>query len=183
MNKKGIFIAVISTIFIGVLIGVYFYFKPASVSSTGEADFNKDMGVWLQELDKDTSASKNFATYINKSVRFDAEILDITGDSSVTLQLGNSQNAWPMEVYANFDASMKSELAGLLVGDQITIQCVCNGLEIPSSTVSDDPAMALLDEVSGKQMKLSRCAIIEHKPVKPDVSTSHEHETDSTSNH
>jgi|GEM_PF-280265 len=180
MNKKRIILLIAAIVGLGIVYGIYMYFKPASVSSTGEPDFNINLTTWLNDLDADTAATSTFSAYINKSIKFDAYVSDVVGDSSITLMLSPGKEESPIEVYANFDASMKKEVEAVVAGDAVTLQCICNGLEIPSTDPSDE-GMALLDDLGSKQLKLSRCHLINHSKKESDLSVSREHETSETS--
>jgi hypothetical protein len=174
MNKKRIILIFSAIACIGILYGIYLYFKPASVSSTGEPDYKISLTTWLNDLDQDTAAQKTFSKYINKSIQFEAYVADVIGDTSITLMLTPGKENSPIEVYANFDASMQKEVEGIVAGDAVTIQCICNGLEIPSSSDMEDPGMALLNEVGAKQLKLSRCSIVKHSKNEADLTVSRE---------
>jgi hypothetical protein len=176
MNKKRIIVVISTIALLGILSGIYLYFKPASVSSTGEPDFKISLETWLNDLDSDTAATTTFSKYINKSVQFDAFVSDVVGDSSITLMLTPGKQESPIEVYANFDASMLKEVEAVVAGDKITIQCICNGLEVPSDS-NGDAGMELLDEIGSKQLKMSRCALIKHTKNEADLSVSREHES------
>ena len=182
MNKKRIILSTVAVVGLMIIYGIYMYFKPASVSSTGEPDFKINLTTWLNDLDSDTAATKNFSKYINKSIRFDAFVSDVVGDSSITLMLTPGNEESPIEVYANFDASMKKEVEAVVAGDAVALQCICNGLEVPAAS-SEDDAMALLDEIGSKQIKLSRCSLINHTKKESDLSVSREHQAaESTEN-
>ncbi|MFN5889552.1 MAG: hypothetical protein ACK448_04085 [Bacteroidota bacterium] len=176
MNKKRIIVVISAIVAVGIISGIYLYFKPASVSSTGEPDFKVSLEAWLNDLDQDTAATKTFSKYINKSVQFDASVADVVGDSSITLMLTPGKEDSPIEVYANFDASMLKEVEAVVAGDAVTIQCVCNGLEIPS-TSNEDPGMELLNEFGSKQLKMSRCALLKHSKNQADLTVSREHQS------
>ncbi len=175
MNKKRIIVIISAIALLGIVSGIYLYFKPASVSSTGEPDYKISLETWLNDLDSDTAVTTTFSKYINKSVQFDAFVSDVVGDSSITLMLTPGKEESPIEVYANFDASMLKEVEAVVAGDKITIQCICNGLEVPSDS-NGDVGLELLDEIGSKQLKMSRCALIKHTKNEADLSVSREHE-------
>lgn len=175
MNKKRIIVIVASIFAVGVITGLYLYFKPASVSSSGEPDYKVTLNTWLADLDSDTAASRNFSKYINKSVQFEAFVSDVFGDTSITLLLSPGKEESPIEVYANFDASLLKEVEAVVVGDGVTVQCICNGLEIPETSMEEDPGLALLNEMGSKQLKLSRCSLLKHSKNEADLSVSLEH--------
>ena len=165
MNKRNIILALLAIFITGIAIGYYLYTKPAEIKSTGNPDFQKDINSWVKELDSDTRAANTFSSFVGKSVRLTAEVSDVMGDLSVTLQL--KSGVAEFVVNANFQASMNNVVSGVVSGDVVTVQCICDGLVVPMS--ADD----LFTE---KKIDLSRCDLLKHEKHQSDVSRSVEHE-------
>lgn len=165
MNKKYFIITILIIFFIGLAIGYYLYTKKAQIKSTGAPDFEKDITAWVKELNTDTSASLTFSAFIGKSVKLDAEVIDIKGDSSKTLQLKTGIEDF--FVNANFHQSIAPEISGVVIGDRVIVQCVCDGLALPESAD---------DLFSEKIIQLSRCNLLQLTKKETDVSESHEHQ-------
>ncbi len=164
MNKRNIILTLLAIFITGSAI-VYYLSKPAEIKSTGNPDFQKDINSWVKELDSDTRAANTFSSFVGKSVRLTAEVSDVVGDSSVTLQLKSGVEEFV--VNANFQASMNNVVSGVVSGDVVTVQCICDGLVVPMS--ADD----LFTE---KKIDLSRCDLLKHEKHQSDVSRSVEHE-------
>jgi hypothetical protein len=92
------------------------------------------------------------------------------GDSSITLQLRTGVEGFNLN--ANFHQDFKNAVGGVVAGDKVTLQCVCDGLVVPAS--ADD----LFAE---KKIDMSRCTLLKLEQHKADVSKSVDHE-DSASN-
>ena len=69
-------------------------------------------------------------------------------------------------VNANFHASMNSAVSGVVAGDMVTVQCVCDGLVVP---------MSADDLFAEKKIDMSRCTILNLEQHKADVSKSLDH--------
>jgi len=164
MNKRNIILTLLAIFITGIAIGYYLYTKPAEIKSTGNPDFQKDINQWVKELDADKSASNTFSSFVGKSVKLTAEVGDVMGDSSVTLQLKSGVQGF--DVNANFQASMNNVVSGVVSGDVVTVQCICDGLVVPMS--ADD----LFTE---KKIDLSHCDLLKHEKHQSDVSRSVEH--------
>ena len=149
-----------------IALGFYLWHKPAEVKSLGKPDYEKNLLDWVASLDSDPHADQTFMAFIGKSVKFNAVVSEIKGDSSITLQLESGKVGFLVD--ANFDVSMKEEVGSVLTGDSVTLQCECNALNLPQNT--DD----LLSE---KLMKLGRCNLLKRSTSVPDLSKSHEHDT------
>ena len=170
MNKRNIILTVLAIFVMGIAIGYYLYTKPSEIKSTGNPDFEKDINAWVKELDSDTGAANTFSSFVDKSVKLTAEVGDVVGDSSVTLQLKSGVEGF--FVNANFHTSMNSAVSGVVAGDIVTVQCVCDGLVVP---------MSADDLFAEKKIDLSRCDLLKHEKHQSDVSRSVDHETsDST---
>ena len=165
MNKRNILLTLLAIFILGIGIGYYLYTKPSENKSTGTPDFEKDINQWVTELNADTAAAKTFSTFVGKSVKLTAEVGDVLGDSSVTLQLKSGVEGFM--VNANFHASMNSAVSGVVAGDMVTVQCVCDGLVVP---------MSAYDLFAEKKIDLSRCDLLKHEKHQSDVSRSVEHE-------
>ena len=165
MNKRNIILTLLAIFITGIAIGYYLYTKPAEIKSTGNPDFQKDINSWVKELDSDTRAANTFSSFVGKSVRLTAEVSDVMGDLSVTLQL--KSGVAEFVVNANFQASMNNVVSGVVSGEVVTVQCICDGLVVPMS--ADD----LFTE---KKIDLSRCDLLKHEKHQSDVSRSVEHE-------
>jgi len=165
MNKRNIILTVLAIFVLGLGIGYYLYTKPSAIKSTGAPDFEKDINQWVKELDADTGAANTFSAYVGKSVKLTAEVGDVVGDSSVTLQLKSGVEGF--FVNANFHTSMNSVVSGVVAGDVVTVQCVCDGLVVP---------MSADDLFAEKKIDLSRCDLLKHEKHQSDVSRSVDHE-------
>jgi len=165
MNKRNIILTVLAIFVLGLGIGYYLYTKPSAIKSTGAPDFEKDINQWVKELDADTGAANTFSAYVGKSVKLTAEVGDVVGDSSVTLQLKSGVEGF--FVNANFHTSMNSVVSGVVAGDMVTVQCVCDGLVVP---------MSADDLFAEKKIDLSRCDLLKHEKHQSDVSRSVDHE-------
>ena len=165
MNKRNILFTLLAIFILGIGIGYYLYTKPSENKSTGTPDFEKDINQWVKELDADTGAANTFSAYVGKSVKLTAEVGDVLGDSSVTLQLKSGVEGFL--VNANFHTSMNSVVSGVVAGDIVTVQCVCDGLVVP---------MSADDLFAEKKIDLSRCDLIKHEKHQSDVSRSVDHE-------
>jgi len=165
MNKRNIILTLLAIFITGIAIGYYLYTKPAEIKSTGNPDFQKDINQWVKELDADKSASNTFSSFVGKSVRLTAEVSDVMGDSSVTLQLKSGVEGF--FVNANFHASMNNVVSGVVSGDVVMVQCICDGLVVP---------MSADDLFAEKKIDLSHCDLLKHEKHQSDVSRSVEHE-------
>jgi hypothetical protein len=165
MNKRNIILTLLAIFIVGIAIGYYLYTKPAEIKSTGNPDFEKDINQWVRELDADTGAANTFSAYVGKSVKLTAEVGDVVGDSSVTLQLKSGVEGF--FVNANFHTSMNSVVSGVVAGDVVMVQCVCDGLVVP---------MSADDLFAEKKIDLSRCDLLKHEKHQSDVSRSVDHE-------
>ena len=166
MNKRNIILTVLAIFVLGLGIGYYLYTKPSAIKSTGAPDFEKDINQWVKELDAETGAANTFSAFVGKSVKLTAEVGDVVGDSSVTLQLKSGVEGF--FVNANFHTSMNSVVSGVVAGDVVTVQCVCDGLVVP---------MSADDLFAEKKIDLSRCDLLKHEKHQSDVSRSVDHET------
>jgi translation initiation factor IF-1 len=166
MNKRNIILTVLAIFVLGLGIGYYLYTKSSAIKSTGAPDFEKDINQWVKELDADTGAANTFSAFVGKSVKLTAEVGDVVGDSSVTLQLKSGVEGF--FVNANFHTSMNSVVSGVVAGDVVTVQCVCDGLVVP---------MSADDLFAEKKIDLSRCDLLKHEKHQSDVSRSVDHET------
>jgi len=165
MNKRNIILTLLAIFVLGIGIGYYLYTKPSAMKSTGTPDFEKDINQWVKELDADTGAANTFSAFVGKSVKLTAEVGDVVGDSSVTLQLKSGVEGF--FVNANFHASMNAVVSGVVAGDVVTVQCVCDGLVVP---------MSADDLFAEKKIDLSRCDLLKHEKHQSDVSRSVDHE-------
>jgi hypothetical protein len=165
MNKRNIILTLLAIFIAGISIGYYLYTKPAETKSTGNPDFEKDINQWVKELDADTGAANTFSSFVGKSVKLTAEVGDVVGDSSVTLQLKSGIEGF--FVNANFHASMNNVVSGVVAGDIVTVQCICDGLVVP---------MSADDLFAEKKIDLSHCDLLKHEKNQSDVSRSVDHE-------
>lgn len=138
------------------------YNEEADTVTVGEADFNMKPSALISEFEKD--AEKANATYIGKSVRFSASVIEMAGDSSILIKM----NSWKGEytVNCNFDKTQKEKLASVLPGDSLDVQCSCSGLTKPSDE------MSLLSESS---LDMTRCNLLKWYQNKPNIGTDVEH--------
>jgi hypothetical protein len=91
---------------------------------------------------------------------------DVVGDSSVTLQLKSGVEGF--FVNANFHVSMSNVVSGVVAGDIVTVQCICDGLVVP---------MSADDLFAEKKIDLSHCDLLKHEKNQSDVSRSVDHES------
>jgi hypothetical protein len=170
MNKRRILWVVLAIFIFGFGIGYYLWNNAPENQTTGAPDFEKNLTEWVTALDADTAAARTFSTFVGKTVKFSGEVADVMGDSSITLQLKTGVEGFNLN--ANFHQDYKNAVSGVVAGDQVTLQCVCDGLVVPAS--ADD----LFAE---KKIDMSRCALLKLEQHKADVSKSVDHE-DSASN-
>ncbi|MFM8996335.1 MAG: hypothetical protein ACKOI1_08800 [Bacteroidota bacterium] len=169
MNKRRILWLVLVLFIVGLFTGYYLWNKAPENQVAGKPDFEKNLNDWVAELNADTGAARTFSAFVGKSVKFSGEVADVMGDSSLTLQIKTGVEGFYLN--ANFHQDYQSTVSGIVAGDVVTLQCICDGLMVPSAD----------DLFSEKQIDMSRCTLLKHEPHKADVSKSVEHEqTDST---
>ncbi len=170
MNKRRILWVVLVLFIVGLITGYYLWNKAPENQASGTPDFEKNLTQWVQELDADTGAARTFSAFVGKSVKFSGEVADVLGDSSLTLQIKTGVEGFNLN--ANFHQDYQSSVSGIVAGDLVTLQCICDGLVVP---------MSADDLFAEKKIDMSRCTLIKHEPQQTDVSQSVEHEqTDST---
>jgi hypothetical protein len=63
---------------------------------------------------------------------------------------------------------MSNVVSGVVAGDIVTVQCICDGLVVP---------MSADDLFAEKKIDLSRCDLLKHEKHQSDVSRSVDHES------
>ncbi|MBM3439115.1 MAG: hypothetical protein FJX91_08315 [Bacteroidetes bacterium] len=169
MNKRRILWLVLVLFIVGLVIGYYLWNKAPENQVAGKPDFEKNLNEWVAELNADTGAARTFSAFVGKSVKFSGEVVDVMGDSSLTLQIKTGVEGFNLN--ASFHQDYQSTVSGILAGDVVTLQCICDGLMVP---------MSADDLFAEKKIDMSRCTLLKHEPHKADVSKSVELEqTDS----
>ena len=164
MNKRRILGVVLVLFIIGLVIGYKLWTTPPENQTAGEPDFKKNLQEWVTTLDADTAAATTFSTFVGKSVKFSGEVADVLGDSSLTLQIKTGVEGFNLN--ANFHQDYKSTVSGVVAGDVVTLQCICDGLMVP---------MSADDLFAEKKIDMSRCTILNLEQHKADVSKSLDH--------
>lgn len=164
MNKRRILWIVLVLFIVGCLVGYKLWTTPPENQSAGAPDFEKNLQEWVSSLDADTGAARTFSAFVGKSVKFSGEVADVMGDSSLTLQIKTGVEGF--NVNANFHQDYKSTVSGVVAGDVVTLQCVCDGLMVP---------MSADDLFAEKKIDMSRCTILNLEQHKADVSKSLDH--------
>jgi hypothetical protein len=91
-------------------------------------------------------------------------VADVLGDSSLTLQIKTGVEGFNLN--ANFHQDYQTSVSGVVAGDIVTLQCVCDGLVVP---------MSADDLFAEKKIDMSRCTILNLEQHKADVSKSLDH--------
>jgi hypothetical protein len=154
MNKRRILGVVLVLFIIGLVIGYKLWTTPPENQTAGEPDFEKNLQEWVTTLDADTAAATTFS----------GEVADVLGDSSLTLQIKTGVEGFNLN--ANFHQDYKSTVSGVVAGDVVTLQCICDGLMVP---------MSADDLFAEKKIDMSRCTILNLEQHKADVSKSLDH--------
>jgi hypothetical protein len=170
MNKRNILLLLLAIMVTGLIVGYYLWNKAPENQSTGKADFEKDLNQWVGELNADTGAARTFSSFVGKSVKFSGEVADVLGDSSLTLQIKTGVEGFNLN--ANFHQDYQTSVSGVVAGDIVTLQCVCDGLVVP---------MSADDLFAEKKIDMSRCALLKLEQHKADVSKSLDHAETETS--
>ena len=146
MNKRNILLLLLAILVSGLIVGYYLWNKAPENQSAGKPDFEKE------------------------SVKFSGEVADVLGDSSLTLQIKTGVEGF--NVNANFHQDYQASVSGVVAGDMVTLQCVCDGLVVP---------MSADDLFAEKKIDMSRCTLVKLEQHKADVSKSLDHENASDS--
>jgi hypothetical protein len=170
MNKRNILLLLLAILVSGLIVGYYLWNKAPENQSAGKPDFEKDLNQWVGELNADTAAARTFSAFVGKSVKFSGEVADVLGDSSLTLQIKTGVEGF--NVNANFHQDYQASVSGVVAGDVVTLQCVCDGLVVP---------MSADDLFAEKKIDMSRCTLLKLEQHKADVSKSLDHENASDS--
>ncbi|MEY5035869.1 MAG: hypothetical protein RLZZ110_886 [Bacteroidota bacterium] len=170
MNKRRILWVVLVIFVLGFGIGYYLWHKAPENQTSGTPDFEKDLKQWVGELNADTGAARTFSAFVGKSVKFSGEVADVLGDSSLTLQIKTGVEGFNLN--ANFHQDYQASVSGVVAGDVVTLQCVCDGLVVP---------MSADDLFAEKKIDMSRCTLLKLEQHKADVSKSLDHENTSDS--
>ena len=150
MERKTLFKVIGLLIIIGISIGRYLFMKPASTSSNGKADFKIQPIEMLAEFEGDMAVSNE--KYIGKVIRFNGTVSRIEGDSALLITLSTPEDDF--EAQCGFDKSEFEQSRKVSVGDKLTIQGSCDGVDLPE----EDDILA-----DGKYISFSRCAIFDAK--------------------
>ncbi len=149
MNKKSLFRIVLLLFILGASIGTYMYFKPASTTADGDADFTLQPAQIIQEFETDATAAT--AKFVGKTVRFGGRVNEMEENNKAMLfKLETQKDDYLAE--CGFDASQYEKVKEISNGDSLAVQCSCNGV----SNAADE-----LSLLGGSTISYSRCKLLE----------------------
>lgn len=165
MNKKTILLATVLLLLGGVAVGIYLWTKPASVESTGKADFEMSTSALIAEFEKNEAAASQ--KYVQKIIAFDGRVTEVSNDTGgVNMILASETEGF--SVNCGFDRSLTEKVKGVTQGDTVRLQCSCSGISKPEEG---------LDLLSEKQLLMARCSLINWKKHKVEIGKDIEHDS------